>query len=128
MSTKAERSHAQKRELLRASIDRGVSSAAQHPIVQEAQRVYRLARALSPGTKYVPGSLVAVDWDAIIQLTRSVSSIGANVIEGTAKSDPVDMLRFFRTSRGSAYEAYYWGELLNVDFLKDIEQLGDVCN
>ena len=50
------------------------------------------------------------------------------MIEGTAKSDPVDMLRFFRTSRGSAYEAYYWGELLNVDFLKDIEQLCDVCD
>jgi four helix bundle protein len=128
MATKTEKIHAKKRELLKASIDAGVLAAVNGKIPTEARRVYRLVRAIAPGTPFSPGELRALDWSALVQLARAVSSIGANMVEGDAKSDPVDRLRFYRTSRGSAYEAVYWGEILNVDFIKDLRDLADECD
>ena len=131
MATKTEKLQALKRKMLKTSIDDGVGQIYRDPIAVMARDLTRKILVLRPATTPSDDGIDLerlLEWPHIGQFNRSVASVGANVVEGLGKSDPVDLLRFFRTARGSAYEALYWADLLDVDFTHEIEILADLVD
>jgi len=52
-------------------------------------------------------------FDAIyVQIVRSVSSIGANIVEGYGRNNPREYRQFLGIARGSCFETEYWLEVL----------------
>jgi four helix bundle protein len=49
-----------------------------------------------------------VHYSLIDQLTRSATSIGANVVEGRSGSSKSDLIRFYQIALKSASETKYW--------------------
>ena len=49
-----------------------------------------------------------VHYSLIDQLTRSATSIGANVVEGRSGSSKNDLIRFYQIALKSASETKYW--------------------
>lgn len=46
------------------------------------------------------------------QIVRSVSSIGANIVEGYGRNSPREYKQFLTIARGSCFETSYWLEIL----------------
>lgn len=49
-----------------------------------------------------------IHYSLIDQLTRSATSIGANVVEGKSGSSRADLIRFYQIALKSANETKYW--------------------
>lgn len=47
-----------------------------------------------------------------IQVVRSVSSIGANIVEGYGRNNPREYRQFLGIARGSCFETEYWLEII----------------
>ena len=65
-------------------------------------------------------------WSIIDQLIRSVTSIGANVVEAKSASSKKDYIRYFEIALKSANETKYWLILIKEivpQFEKDAELL-----
>ncbi len=95
--------------------------------------VYRIALFLSYLARGdVRGHQFGTRWQGLTeQLTRSVSSIGANVAEGYGRSRPMDRARFYDMAAGSIREAITWYDASRLylgDELADerIEQLTEL--
>ena len=65
----------------------------------------------------------SISYPLYVQLVRSLSSVGANYVEGHAKVDIQDLIRFMKTARGSAYESLYHAELLQLQTIDKIRAL-----
>lgn len=59
------------------------------------------------------------DSPILTQLLRSVNSVGANYVEGHAKADIQEVIRYLKMSRGSAYEAIYHAICLDLQDLRE---------
>jgi four helix bundle protein len=59
-------------------------------------------------------------WSIADQLIRSVTSIGANVVEAKASSSKRDYIRFFEIALKSSNEAKYWYMLI-IETVKNIK-------
>jgi four helix bundle protein len=129
MATKTERQRSEKRKLLRESCLHGFGPALDHRIVTLTKEIYRVTRLLEPPARALGREeLVQFDWSGLGQLNRAVTSIAANYVEGVGKCDPVDFLKFLRQSRGSAYEAVYWAEVLELEIVDKIRVLAGVVD
>lgn len=62
-------------------------------------------------------------WVISDQLLRSVTSIGANIIEAIASSSKKDFIKFYQISLKSANETMYWLCLLRDSDLIDKEKI-----
>jgi four helix bundle protein len=57
-----------------------------------------------------------VPYPLIDQLTRSSSSIGANIVEGKSSSSDKEFCRYYRIALKSANETKYWLRLITEGF------------
>lgn len=74
--------------------------------------VYELTRKLPPEEKY----------GLMSQIRRASISVPTNIVEGCARSNEGDYLRFMTIANGSAYEAgYLLGLCVRLDFLDEKE-------
>lgn len=71
----------------------------------------------------------------VVQVSRSVGSIGANVVEGLNSGSKKEYIRYFRIALRSANESKYWLEILketNNDaeilspFLKEVDEVSKI--
>ncbi len=62
-------------------------------------------------------------WIIIDQLTRSATSIGANIIEAQAASSKKDFIKFYQIALKSANETRYWLGILRDATSADKEQV-----
>lgn len=75
-------------------------------------------------------------WVIVDQLTRSATSVGANIIEAQAASSKRDFIRFFEIALKSANETKYWLGILRDatdadkdqanSFLKEVTELSNI--
>ena len=49
------------------------------------------------------------------QWSRSITSVGANIIEGEGRHSEAERIRFYAIAWGSAVEACYWAELSCIE-------------
>lgn len=65
----------------------------------------------------------------IKQLLRSVTSIGANIIEAQASSSRKDFTNFYHYALKSANETRFWlGLLRDSEFFKDTQEVDELLN
>ena len=57
-----------------------------------------------------------------IQVIKSVSSIGANLVEGNGQIYPAKELTFLNNALGSAQESRYWYDLAKLNFYISFDQ------
>jgi len=68
-------------------------------------------------------------WEEVInQLARSLTSAGANFVEGVARSSAQERQRFLRISRGSAYESIFHARLLYKEIPQRYLDLADMVD
>ncbi len=71
-----------------------------------------------------------INWPIIDQLTRSATSIGANIVEGGNSTSKKEFINYFQIALKSASETLYWLALLkeiNPDYAEKIESLIKEC-
>jgi four helix bundle protein len=74
-------------------------------------------------------------WTLSDQLTRSITSIGSNVVEGSASSSKKEYVRFFGIALKSANESKFWLFLVQHEFgqiesraTELLAEVGEVAN
>lgn len=106
MSTRADRDREEKNQRLAASVRAGIG-----PII--GHRVPVAAARLASGLLDIQKDGCPVHF----QLLKSVNSVGASYVEGQAKADRQEVVRFLKISRGSAYEAVFHAQCVNSPML-----------